>query len=157
MIVAWAYPWVESQRYDIFAKAGRTVSEDELRQMLQALLVERFKLAVHREKPAAGRIGAAASQGGSQDDTIANRGANAKSPGPGAVARCRLADRRYDRPHGPVRFHMEHREVRIGNAGTYHGGGEADQRVRRASVLVQDILAGELELQLETRKAPVEN
>jgi uncharacterized protein (TIGR03435 family) len=59
MIVAWAHhvqrpqvsgpAWIESQRYDIFAKAGRTVSEGELRQMLQTLLVERFKLAVHRE------------------------------------------------------------------------------------------------------------
>jgi len=59
MIVAWAYrverqqvsgpAWVESQRYDIFAKTGRPASENEVRQMLQTLLVERFKLAVHRE------------------------------------------------------------------------------------------------------------
>ena len=59
MIVAWAYhverqqvsgpAWVESQRFDVFAKTGRPASENEIRQMLQTLLVERFKLAVHRE------------------------------------------------------------------------------------------------------------
>jgi uncharacterized protein (TIGR03435 family) len=59
MILAWAYhvqrqqisgpAWIDSQRYDIFAKPGRPATEDEMRQMLQTLLVERFKLAVHRE------------------------------------------------------------------------------------------------------------
>ena len=36
-------------RYDISAKAGGAVSEDQLRLMLQALLAERFKLTLHRE------------------------------------------------------------------------------------------------------------
>jgi uncharacterized protein (TIGR03435 family) len=41
--------WLESQRYDIVAKAPGAVSDDELRLMLRALLTERFRLAVHRE------------------------------------------------------------------------------------------------------------
>ena len=59
MIVAWAYnvqrpqvsgpDWINSQRYDVFAKAGRPAQDDKTRQMLQALLVERFKLVAHRE------------------------------------------------------------------------------------------------------------
>jgi len=35
--------------YDIAAKAGRTVTVAELREMLQSLLAERFKLVLHRE------------------------------------------------------------------------------------------------------------
>lgn len=36
-------------RYDIAAKADRPVSPDEMRRMLQELLIDRFKLVVHRE------------------------------------------------------------------------------------------------------------
>jgi bla regulator protein BlaR1 len=38
-----------SERYDIAAKAEHAVSRDQMLRMLQALLVERFKLVVHRE------------------------------------------------------------------------------------------------------------
>jgi uncharacterized protein (TIGR03435 family) len=43
--------WLGSDvgRYDIVAKAAENTPVPELRQMLQALLVDRFKLAVHRE------------------------------------------------------------------------------------------------------------
>ena len=59
MIVAWAYDvqrpqisgpaWINSQRYDIVAKAAGPAPERELRRMLQTLLTERFKLETHRE------------------------------------------------------------------------------------------------------------
>jgi len=35
---------------DITARTGRPATEDEIRLMLQTLLIERFKLAIHREK-----------------------------------------------------------------------------------------------------------
>jgi uncharacterized protein (TIGR03435 family) len=41
--------WLNSERYDIFAKAASAAPEAELRIMLQGLLAERFKLALHRE------------------------------------------------------------------------------------------------------------
>jgi uncharacterized protein (TIGR03435 family) len=41
--------WMDSERYDIAAKAPGAVSNDQLRLMLRALLTERFKLALHRE------------------------------------------------------------------------------------------------------------
>jgi uncharacterized protein (TIGR03435 family) len=57
--VQWAYNlkdyqvsgpgWIESERYDIVAKAADPVKDDELRRMLQALLADRFKLVCHRE------------------------------------------------------------------------------------------------------------
>jgi len=57
--IQWAYhvmdyqvtglDWMGGERYDIAAKAATAVPEDQLRQMLQALLAERFKLAFHRQ------------------------------------------------------------------------------------------------------------
>jgi uncharacterized protein (TIGR03435 family) len=53
----WAYdivdvsgpPWINGESYDIVAKASGPVSPDELHQMFQTLLEERFKLKLHRE------------------------------------------------------------------------------------------------------------
>ncbi len=55
--IRWAYhvmdaqvvgpDWLANERYDIMAKAAGPAPEAELRVMLQALLAERFKLAVH--------------------------------------------------------------------------------------------------------------
>jgi uncharacterized protein (TIGR03435 family) len=41
--------WLDSTKYDVEAKAADPVSEAELKRMLQSLLAERFKLALHRE------------------------------------------------------------------------------------------------------------
>jgi len=41
--------WLGDRRFDIAAKAGNAAPEERLRAMLQALLAERFKLAVHRQ------------------------------------------------------------------------------------------------------------
>jgi uncharacterized protein (TIGR03435 family) len=42
--------WRNSERYDIIAKPQAAVSDDQMKQMLRALLVERFKLALTHEK-----------------------------------------------------------------------------------------------------------
>jgi uncharacterized protein (TIGR03435 family) len=57
--IAWAWhvfdyevsgpDWIDSQRYEITGKAAGAVAEDQLRQMMQGLLAERFKLAIHRQ------------------------------------------------------------------------------------------------------------
>jgi uncharacterized protein (TIGR03435 family) len=41
--------WIANERYDIMAKASGPAPDPELRLMLQALLADRFKLAVHRQ------------------------------------------------------------------------------------------------------------
>ena len=41
--------WLESERYDIVAKAPPNTPDNQLRPMLQTLLTERFKLKLHRE------------------------------------------------------------------------------------------------------------
>ncbi len=40
--------WLNSQRFDILAKIPEDTTEDQVPEMLQALLADRFKLAVHR-------------------------------------------------------------------------------------------------------------
>ncbi len=42
--------WMPQQRFEIQAKIPEGVSQDKLPEMLQALLAERFKLAIHRDK-----------------------------------------------------------------------------------------------------------
>ena len=42
--------WIKGEeRYDIIAKAGHPASDNEMRPMLQALLLERFQMKTHRE------------------------------------------------------------------------------------------------------------
>jgi uncharacterized protein (TIGR03435 family) len=41
--------WIDNERYDITAKSGKKVSEAELRQMMQTLLADRFKMISHQE------------------------------------------------------------------------------------------------------------
>ena len=59
--ILWAYDlkdyqvsgpeWIKGdERYDIVAKAAKPVPESQVRQMLQALLVDRFQMKLHREK-----------------------------------------------------------------------------------------------------------
>jgi uncharacterized protein (TIGR03435 family) len=46
--------WLDVERFDIEAKAGRPADEADLRLMLQTLLANRFKLAVHHEQKVEG-------------------------------------------------------------------------------------------------------
>ena len=58
-LIQWAYnvpqfqvsgpSWIETERYDISARAATPAPASELRLMLQTLLKERFRLALHRE------------------------------------------------------------------------------------------------------------
>ena len=41
--------WVESDKFDVLARASEDVSGDQLRQMVRALLADRFRLIVHTE------------------------------------------------------------------------------------------------------------
>ena len=57
--IQWAYnvsafqvagpSWIDSERYDISARASGPAGKEQLRPMLQSLLLDRFHLALHRE------------------------------------------------------------------------------------------------------------
>src|SRR5205807_7517580 len=42
--------WLETERFDIIAKIPEDAARDQISQMFQALLADRFKLKLHREK-----------------------------------------------------------------------------------------------------------
>ena len=182
MIVAWAYhvqrpqvsgpEWIESQRYDIFAKAGRTVSGDELRQMLQRLLVVRFKLAVHRESRRLDVLAMLLPKGGHKmtPSQIEGPGQNRQDPVRGMViegvdlgefanelsrdVEVPVVDMTGLKGRFDFTFNVQ-KYVAALRARVMAGGkpiGESDARV----MVMQDILAGELGLQLEPRQAPVD-
>jgi uncharacterized protein (TIGR03435 family) len=56
--------WIDSDSYDVTAKAESNFSPDEMRPMLQALLADRFKLAIHRETKEAAVYELTAAKGG---------------------------------------------------------------------------------------------
>ena len=74
--------WLESDRYDVVGTGANTGSIDVIRQMLQAVLLDRFKLAVHREDRPMPVFGIEQSK----------RGAKLKESDGGSVSSCKVAD-----------------------------------------------------------------
>jgi uncharacterized protein (TIGR03435 family) len=56
--------WLESDRFDVEAKAEAGGTEDEMRPMLQALRAARFKLLIHRETKETGGSALMIAKGG---------------------------------------------------------------------------------------------
>jgi uncharacterized protein (TIGR03435 family) len=76
--------WLDSDRFDILAKAAPSTSEDTLRLMLQTLLAERFKLAIHREQKVMPVYALVAAKGGFKLQAAADSGQPKCGRGPGA-------------------------------------------------------------------------
>jgi uncharacterized protein (TIGR03435 family) len=72
-----------SGRYDVSAKAEHAVSRDQMLRMLQALLVDRFKLVLHRETKEVPVYALVVGKGGPKlhpSDTPKSEGANPRTP-----------------------------------------------------------------------------
>lgn len=76
--------WLDSERFDIIAKAPPNTSEDTLRLMLQTLLAERFKLAIHQEQKITAVFALVAAKGGLKLQAAAGSGQPKCGRGPGA-------------------------------------------------------------------------
>jgi len=74
---------IRQERYDIAAKSEREAIPDEMRPMLQALLAERFGLAVHREKRAMPVLAIVAAKNGPKLRGAAGAAGSWKRVGPG--------------------------------------------------------------------------
>jgi uncharacterized protein (TIGR03435 family) len=89
--IKWAYglndfqisgpAWLDSEKFDIVAKAAGPVKEDQLRLMLQALLAERFKLVLHRDKRKAEVYVLLVGKGGPKFRESKSEGASTMVPG----------------------------------------------------------------------------
>lgn len=76
--------WLDSERFDIVAKAPPNTPEDTLRLMLQKLLAESFKLTIHREQRSVAVYALVAAKGASKLQPAAGSGKPGCRPGQGA-------------------------------------------------------------------------
>jgi uncharacterized protein (TIGR03435 family) len=82
-------PWLTAQRFDIVAKMPEGATKEQVPQMLQALLAERFKLKVHHESKEQSVYALVVAKGGSklkasEPDPIAPAPADPGAPAPPA-------------------------------------------------------------------------
>ena len=183
MIVAWAHhlQWpqivgpagMDSQRYDIQAKTGRTVTDDEMRLMLQALLADRFKLASHRETRQMEALAMLVPKGGHKmtESKVEGPTQSRQDPERGAIVEGAVLSElandmaretsvpivdmtglkgRYDFTFNPQKYVTAMRSRVM--ADPQQARNEDELKL----ILLQDIVAGELGLRLEPRRAPVE-
>jgi uncharacterized protein (TIGR03435 family) len=88
--IQWAYnvqafqvsgpTWIDNERYDISAKSSGPAPEAQLRLMLQTLLGERFKLALHRETKDLPGYALIVAKGGPRLKESASEGESAMKP-----------------------------------------------------------------------------
>jgi uncharacterized protein (TIGR03435 family) len=182
-IVAWAYhvqwpevigpAWIDSDRYDILAKVGKAAGEEEMRPMLQALLAERFHLAAHRETRQMEALVLLEPKGGLKMTPSQVQGPVETSEAPGGgklvkgIVLADLAEEmahesalpivdmtglkgRFDITFNPEKYVTALRSRMM--ADPQHVPPESELRI----ILIQDLLAGDLGLRLESRKAAVE-
>jgi uncharacterized protein (TIGR03435 family) len=91
--------WIASQRFDIIAKLPDGASKDDVPMMLQALLEDRFKLALHRESKEGPVLALVVGKGGPKmkESPEAPKPIDADAPlAPG--------ERKMDGPDGPIRM-----------------------------------------------------
>jgi uncharacterized protein (TIGR03435 family) len=156
--------WMGSTRYDISAKAGEAVKEDQLRVMLRALLAERFKLTLHPETkemaafvlvPAKGGIKVHESQ---TEGEMAVEAGNGKSITLKGVSAEMFLEELSNGLHAPVinKTGLEGRYDATIDIGKYFG--EAGL-IKDGSDIVSIMLTGleqDLGLKVESKKLPIE-
>lgn len=139
--------WIEASRYDIHASGPRPKTEAQAAQMLQALLTERFKLALHHETrtlPVYELVLAATgpklqpARGRGENDRLGNTELSAEGIGMAQLAE--LLSRRLDRPV-------------IDKTGL---SGAFDLDLKWADTSIFAALEAELGLKLEAAKGPVD-
>lgn len=82
--------WLDSERFDITAKVpDEKASLDERRQMLQALLIDRFGLAFHRESKIRAGFGLVVARNGAKIRPVEDVGGHINDNRPGNIQRLR--------------------------------------------------------------------
>jgi uncharacterized protein (TIGR03435 family) len=183
MIIGWAYdmqyplisgpPGMDSQRYDILAKADHQAGDDEMRPMLQSLLAERFKLTTHRETRQLEVLALLVPKGGHKmsESKADGPSRDRRDPVRGTIVEgARLSELmnemaretatpivdmtglkgRFDFTFNPQKY-VAALQASV-RADPRHAPSEGDLRLN----VVQDILAGELGLRLVPRRERVE-
>ena len=110
--------WISTTRFDIVAKMPEGASKSDAPKMLQALLEERFKLAVHRDKKENPVLALVVAKGGAKMQ---------ESPAPVAIDEntpLKPGEMSADTPDGPVRLKVDPKTgestVNMGAKGSMH-------------------------------------
>jgi uncharacterized protein (TIGR03435 family) len=183
IIVAFAYDiqrpqvagpdWIDTQRYDIAAKADGPATEAAMRPMLRALLAERFKLESHKETRAMEVLAILLPKNGVHKMTPSKNTGEPKNhsdPDRGMViegaslpmlameasreftvpvVNMTGLDNRFDFAFNPQKYVQEFRTAMMASRERIE---ESEARV----MLMQNIFTGDLGLRLEKRRADVE-
>jgi uncharacterized protein (TIGR03435 family) len=182
MMVAWAYEVQPAQvaapeganakRYDVLAKAGSPAAVEELRQMLQVLLAERFQLALHRESrtmdamvivlPKGGHkmtpsaAGAPSEEREDTDGTNVVRGSTMAELAGQMSRELGIAIVDMTGLQGRFDFTLNPRKYLSSLQSRLVAGGQPMREADAKVILMQDVIAGELGLRLEARKTAVD-
>jgi uncharacterized protein (TIGR03435 family) len=164
---------LNSQRYDIVAKAGREATDDEKLLMLQTLLAERLKLTFHREDRQMDVLAMVVPKGGHKmtPSTVTGPTQNRTDPVKGRMvegaiiselarelaseAQMPIVDLtgltgRFDFPFNPQKY-VEGLRARVMADPSHAMPNDAEARL----MILQDTLAGDLGLHLEPRRSAV--
>jgi uncharacterized protein (TIGR03435 family) len=165
--------WLNSERFDIVAKAPPSTSEDTLRFMLQTLLIERFKLAIHREQKIMPVYALVAGKGGFKLEPAAGSGEPKCHPGEGIEGLnhtvctnftmadlagwlpTRIAPSFIDRPVVDLTGLKEAYDIKLDWVPRPLAGGVEDSADAPAGATVFDALDKQLGLKLEQRRLPM--
>lgn len=113
--------WIGNTRFDIAAKLPDGASRDDVPQMLQTLLEERFKLALHRETKEHPVLALVVGKGGPKmkESPEAPKAIDPNAP-------LASGERQVDGPDGPMRMTVNRETggatMNMGNKGTIHYG-----------------------------------
>ena len=182
VIAAWAYnlqwsqiagpSWIDDDRFDIIAKAAKPLNEDQMRPLLQALLAERFHFAAHRETREVEAYVLTVPKGGHKMTPSKPDGPRGPRQDPvrgNVIEGVTLAElcenMSHDRNSTPVvdRTGLTGRVDFALNMQKYRDAMRARMlteprptEVELRLTFMQDLMAGELGLKLDPRRAPVE-
>ena len=167
--------WIDSDRFDIIAKAAKAASEDDVRPMLQTLLAERFHFAAHRETRTTEVLALTVPRGGHKmTPSKKAEGPPASHQGPAlwtVVEGVTLAqvceDISHDRDSIPFvdmtgltgRFDFAFNIQKYRDALRARMMSEPRPNVSESELkftFIQDLISGELGLKVDQRKAPIE-
>jgi len=160
--------WLDSERYDIVAKADSKAPRDQFVRMLQSLLADRFKLALHRETRELSVYALVAAKGGAKlkkvEGSAANGSGSSSSHRGSMTAEAVPMSKLADLLAGP-RFDLGHPVVdKTGLDGVFdftltwtpENSSEPSRDDPKAPPPIFIALQQQLGLKLEPQKAPVE-
>jgi uncharacterized protein (TIGR03435 family) len=157
--------WLQSDHFDILAKADAPVAEDQLKLMMQAMLADRFKLSFHRQNKELTAYAMTVAKGGAKlKESAAGTKPYRENSAIGTVARAMTMKEWADFVSGPLRMPVVDITGLKGRYDfsldftAYLPGGEQAMNVAfdNANGIVIAAMQGELRLKMESRKETVE-